>query len=92
MCRPGGEVRICPLVTLSFREYPVLGRLADTVRGTGCGVGFPESRLPFIPGAHRLMVIRKPEQASPGPPLTVHRAVNRCFGRSEACANGLWDR
>jgi len=59
VCRPGGEVRIYPLVTLSFREYPHLGRLADRVRDAGCEVAFPESKLPFIPGSKRLMVIRK---------------------------------
>jgi SAM-dependent methyltransferase len=62
VCRPGGEVRIYPLVTLSFREYPHLDRLVDRVRReTGCEVAFPESRLPFIPGSDRLMVIRKPD-------------------------------
>jgi hypothetical protein len=60
VCRPGGEVRIYPLVTLSFREYPHLERLTEKVRDAGCEVGFPASRLPFIPGSHRLMVIRKP--------------------------------
>jgi len=60
VCRPGGEVRIYPLVTLSFREYPPLERLAERVREAECAVGFPESRLPFIPGSRRLMVIRKP--------------------------------
>jgi len=60
VCRPGGEVRIYPLVTLAFREYPQLQRLAGLVRKAGCEVAFPESRLPFIPGSGRLMAIRKP--------------------------------
>jgi SAM-dependent methyltransferase len=60
--RPGGEARIYPLVTLSFREYPHLDRLTDRVREAGCEVEFPESRLPFIPGSHRLMTIRKPAE------------------------------
>jgi len=60
VCRPGGEVRIYPLVTLHFREYPHLDRLLEAVRRAGCSVRFQESKLPFIPGSHRLLVIRKP--------------------------------
>jgi len=60
VCRPGGEVRIYPLVTLSFREYPHLDRLTQAVRRAGCEAAFLESKLPFIPGSHRLMAIRKP--------------------------------
>jgi len=60
VCRPGGEVRIYPLVTLGFREYPHLDRLVEAVRGAGCEALFPESKLPFIPGSRRLLAIRKP--------------------------------
>ena len=65
VCRPGGEVRIYPLVTLGFKEYPQLGQLADRVRNMDCEVEFPESKLPFIPGSKRLMLIRKVRSATP---------------------------
>lgn len=60
VCRPGGEVRIYPLFTLGFQEYPHLDRLMGAVLRAGCEVSLPETRLPFMPGSHRLLVIRKP--------------------------------
>ncbi|WP_244226716.1 class I SAM-dependent methyltransferase [Paenibacillus protaetiae] len=51
VCKPGGEVRIYPLVSLSWEPYPGLDELMNAVIQAG---GKPElfpSRLPFIPGS-----------------------------------------
>lgn len=58
--RPGGEIRVYPLVTLKFEPYPRLDELADEL-GRRCGVAVRKERslLPFIPDSEEMLVIRK---------------------------------
>lgn len=59
VCRPGGEVRIYPLLTFRTERYPHLQAVKDAVRAAG---GRPEelpSGLPFIPNSTHLLRIRK---------------------------------
>ncbi|WP_028610303.1 methylase [Paenibacillus harenae] len=49
ICRPGGQIRIYPLISLNWEPYPELDALLEAVRANG---GKPEllpTRLPFIP-------------------------------------------
>lgn len=57
VCRPGGEVRVYPLLDLKWNPYPELERLLGELRGHGLTTVFTESRLPFIPGSTRLLRI-----------------------------------
>ncbi|XEC93233.1 class I SAM-dependent methyltransferase [Paenibacillus tarimensis] len=57
VCRPGGQIRIYPLITLEFKPYPFLEQLLATIREAG---GLPElgsAGLPFIPGSTRYLNI-----------------------------------
>lgn len=59
VCRTGGEVRIYPVVSLGYEVYPYLDRLIAAVSEAGCIARMAESRLPFIPGSSKLLVIAK---------------------------------
>ncbi|WP_309120154.1 methyltransferase domain-containing protein [Paenibacillus sp.] len=58
--RPGGEVRIYPLYTLKHERYPGLDDIVREFEAAGADVRLPPSRLTFIPGSTRLLLIRKP--------------------------------
>jgi len=56
--KPGGEVRIYPLITLEWNRYEGLDALLDIIRQEG---GTPEilhSKLPFIPGSEHYLRIK----------------------------------
>lgn len=59
VCRRGGEVRIYPIVSFGHDVYPHLNRLLAAISSAGCTVRMPETRLPFIPGSSKLLVITK---------------------------------
>lgn len=57
VCKPGGEIRIYPLIALNWEPYPELESLMDTIKANG---GTPErlpSKLPFIPGSNQFLRI-----------------------------------
>jgi SAM-dependent methyltransferase len=58
--KPGGELRLYPLMTLRFEPYPMLERLLEDVRGLGGSPRLCESKLPFIPKSTQYLVIDKP--------------------------------
>ncbi|GFN30224.1 class I SAM-dependent methyltransferase [Paenibacillus xylaniclasticus] len=57
LCRPGGEVRIYPLITLRWEPYPHLEPLLAAIRKAGGTPRLEQSQLPFIPGSSMLLVI-----------------------------------
>lgn len=62
ICRPGGEVRIYPLLDLSFKEYPGLDILIQELEDSGASVRMMESRLAFIPGSKHLLCLTKKDR------------------------------
>ncbi|WP_424766771.1 class I SAM-dependent methyltransferase [Paenibacillus sp. sgz302251] len=57
ICKPGGQIRIYPLISLSWEPYPELKQLLEIIEENG---GVPEllpSNLPFIPGSNRFLNI-----------------------------------
>ncbi|GIQ68189.1 class I SAM-dependent methyltransferase [Xylanibacillus composti] len=60
VCRPSGEVRIYPLVSLpEFRPYPELDALLERLPQELVEARLVPSRLPFIPGSHTQLVLKK---------------------------------
>ncbi|WP_243735123.1 methyltransferase domain-containing protein [Paenibacillus turpanensis] len=56
--RPGGEIRIYPLVTLAFKPYSGLETLEQQLQKKACFIR-ENSQLPFIPGSKTYVMIRK---------------------------------
>ncbi|GAA3401015.1 methylase [Paenibacillus hodogayensis] len=59
VCRPGGEVRIYPLLSLRWEPYPGLERLMRHLETLGASCELRKSALPFIPGSTDMLVIDK---------------------------------
>lgn len=59
VCRPGGEVRVYPLLGFDGRIYEGLDGLTARLKERGVSVDFPESRLPFIPDSTSLLRLVK---------------------------------
>jgi SAM-dependent methyltransferase len=59
ICKPGGEIRLYPVVTLRWEEYPHLNELMDDLRSIGAQPSLETSCLPFIPGSDKLLNVRK---------------------------------
>lgn len=60
VCKPGGIVRIYPLISLHWKPYEGLNELMDQVKAEGGIPSIRESRLPFIPGSNHMLDIRIP--------------------------------
>lgn len=61
VCRPGGEVRVYPLLDLGWKPYDRLDELLGELRGIGLRTELRKSELPFIPGSEQLLCIIKPQ-------------------------------
>lgn len=59
VCRPGGEIRLYPLVTLGWERYPFLKCLLKELEGEEQKLTLMPSSLPFIPGSNQLLRIQK---------------------------------
>lgn len=59
VCRPDGEVRIYPLLSLRWETYPGLESLAEELASAGHRVNRMKSALPFIPGSDEMLRIGK---------------------------------
>lgn len=59
VCRPGGEVRIYPLIDLKWRPFALLPELLDDLCRDGYTIHFYESDLPFIPNSRQLLGVQK---------------------------------
>jgi SAM-dependent methyltransferase len=62
VCKPGGEVRIYPLLSLRWEPYPHLAELMDAIETESDGTSLATieaSGLPFIPGSEHFLRIQK---------------------------------
>jgi SAM-dependent methyltransferase len=59
VCRPGGEVRNYPLVTLAFQPYPQLDELLAAAARTGASIRLMPTNLPFIPVSTQVLILKK---------------------------------
>ncbi|MCA0754669.1 class I SAM-dependent methyltransferase [Paenibacillus sp. N4] len=57
VCRPGGQIRIYPLLSLSWEPYSGLAALMEHIEGTGARAELRSSHLPFIPGSGYMLGI-----------------------------------
>ncbi|WP_438447865.1 methyltransferase domain-containing protein [Gorillibacterium sp. sgz5001074] len=64
VCKPGGELRIYPLLDLKQRPYERLDDLMAELRYSGLEPDLIESGLPFIPGSVRLLRVVNPGRKS----------------------------
>lgn len=59
VCRPGGEVRVYPLLSLRWERYPGLPALIAFLESRGASCELRTSGLPFIPGSSEMLCITK---------------------------------
>lgn len=59
VCRPGGEVRIYPILGLDWKPYPQFGDLIAYLESLGAKCRLHQSGLPFIPGSTQMLCILK---------------------------------
>jgi SAM-dependent methyltransferase len=59
ICKPGGEIRIYPMLTLKWEPYPYMDELLTFIRNEGAEAVCLSSQLPFIPNSTELLCIRK---------------------------------
>jgi SAM-dependent methyltransferase len=59
VCRPGGEIRLYPVMTLGFEPYPYMDRLLTDVRAFGGKPTIGATGLPFIPASVNYLRIDK---------------------------------
>jgi hypothetical protein len=57
ICRPGGSIRIYPLMSLKWEPYPQLQQLLEVVRDNGGSAELFATKLPFIPGSEHGLLI-----------------------------------
>jgi SAM-dependent methyltransferase len=57
ICKPGGQIRIYPLISLSWEPYAELEALMETIGTNGGRVELLASNLPFIPSSSQFMRI-----------------------------------
>lgn len=57
ICKPGGQIRIYPLIALNWEPYPELEKLVDTIKASGATPELLQSKLPFIPGSEQFLRI-----------------------------------
>jgi hypothetical protein len=58
VCKPEGEVRVYPLLSLRWEPYAYLDLLMERIREYGVECRLVESHLPFIPGSTHLLALR----------------------------------
>lgn len=57
ICKPGGQIRIYPLLSLNWEPYPELEQLLETIEANGGKAELLPSQLPFIPGSNLFLRI-----------------------------------
>ncbi|NQX68181.1 class I SAM-dependent methyltransferase [Paenibacillus alba] len=60
ICKPGGEVRIYPLLSFQTVEYRRLNELINELDQEGFSAERREANLPFLPNSHQYLCIIKP--------------------------------
>lgn len=59
VCKPGGEVRLYPLMSFRTMEYSRLTDLISEMERDGFTVQKREASLPFLPNSHQFLSIKK---------------------------------
>lgn len=59
VCKPGGQIRIYPLISLHWKPYLHLERLIAHIRSLGCEAVLQETKLPFIQASTHYLIIMK---------------------------------
>ncbi|SEG72632.1 class I SAM-dependent methyltransferase [Paenibacillus sp. UNC499MF] len=59
VCKPGGEVRIYPLLTFGGESYPQLPALLKELAAEGVTAEYRPTRLAFIPGSKDYLTLHK---------------------------------
>ncbi|MDD9265715.1 methyltransferase domain-containing protein [Paenibacillus sp. GCM10023248] len=59
VCKPGGQVRIYPLLSFRTEEYGRLSELMNELATEGHLVDKREAKLPFLPNSHQYLSIMK---------------------------------
>ncbi len=57
VCKPGGCIRIYPIMSLKWEPYRFLDQLIEEIEQNGGTTGFFKSKLPFIPGSKLGIII-----------------------------------
>ncbi|CAM4237578.1 SAM-dependent methyltransferase [Paenibacillus endophyticus] len=57
ICKPGGQIRIYPLLSLNWEPYPGLEQLLHTIKENGGSAELCPSHLPFIPGSSQYLKV-----------------------------------
>ncbi|MFC5651504.1 class I SAM-dependent methyltransferase [Paenibacillus solisilvae] len=57
VCKPGGCIRIYPIMSLQWEPYRFLDRLIQDIEKNGGTTGFFKSKLPFIPRSELGIII-----------------------------------
>lgn len=55
--KPGGQIRIYPLITLDWKRYPALDDIISFIESEGGRTRLLQSQLPFIPGSEQYLII-----------------------------------
>ncbi|WP_168119361.1 methyltransferase domain-containing protein [Paenibacillus sp. HB172176] len=59
VCKPGGQIRIYPLLSLGWKPYPQLEELIEHIRASDAEATLMPSKLPFIPGSQSYLRINR---------------------------------
>jgi SAM-dependent methyltransferase len=59
VCKPGGAVRVYPLLDLKWNTFPGFGLLLEELRSLKLEPELLSSRLPFMPASNQLLLLRK---------------------------------
>ncbi|OMF21674.1 methylase [Paenibacillus sp. FSL H8-0548] len=62
VCKPGGQIRIYPLVSLNWERYAELGKLLEIIEFNGGKAQLLTSHLPFIPSSTEYLKINAAKQ------------------------------
>lgn len=58
VCKPGGSIRIYPIMSLKWEPYRFLDELIKEIEKNGGTTGFFKSKLPFIPKSELGIIIK----------------------------------
>ncbi len=59
LCKPQGEIRMYPVMTLAWKPYPHMGEIIAFVESQSAKAELIASELPFIPDSTHLLRITK---------------------------------
>lgn len=59
VCRPGGQIRLYPIVSLKWEPYPHLEQLLQVLQSKGMKTKFIPTKLPFAPNSMQVLCLEK---------------------------------